>query len=151
MKIYISNLSSLPAAPHADASRKEEAQSTIEPYREGQDVVLSLAIMSRSDIAKAICSVLRRMHDTTREDLGTMMNILGYLRGTKDPGLKHFDSKWGGGGLVAYANSNYAADCEDRKSVSGGGLCMKPVGLDGSQESKNSFRYICGGDCFSLA
>ena len=75
--------------------------------------------MTRPDIANAVRSTARRAHDANREDWKTVLNILGYLHGTKDLGLGLTGT---GGQLVAYADSNYATTRKDRKSVSGGAI-----------------------------
>ena len=106
-----------PSSPPLYLHRKG-LQATEEPYREAVGALMWLAKMSRPDIANAVRSVARHTHDATQEDWKAVTKILGYLRGTKHLGLTLSGR---GGRLVAYADSNYATDRDDRKSVSRGG------------------------------
>ena len=118
-RFNITKSCSLPAATHVDASRREKSKPTTQPFREAVGALMWLANTSRPDIANAVRSVARRTHDATEGDWDAVLKILGYLRGTKTLGLTLTGK---GGDLVAYADSNYATDREDRKSVSGGAI-----------------------------
>ena len=115
----VTKSSPLPAAPYADSSRRKGESPTEEPFREAVGALMWVANTSRPDIANAVRSVARRAHDPTDDDWSAVTKILGYLRGTKERGLTLTGAR---GGLVAYADSNYATDKEDRKSVSGGAV-----------------------------
>lgn len=81
-----------------------------------------LAKISRPNIATAVRSVTHPTHDATWEDWRAMIKILGYLRETKDLGLKLTGK---GGHLVGYTDSNHATDREDRESVSRGTIVYR--------------------------
>lgn len=74
--------------------------------------------LANTDIANAARSVVRRVHDATREDWKAVTKILGYLPGTNDHDFKFTGI---GGQLMAYTDSNDATDPEGRRSVSGWG------------------------------
>lgn len=73
--------------------------------------------MSQPDIARAERSVARRAYNTNRKDWKAGTKTLGYFRGTKDLGFKLTGE---GAQLGVNADSRYATDREDGKSVSVG-------------------------------
>ena len=61
--------------------------------------------------------IIRYMENPTELHLQAAKRVMRYLKGTFDFGI--FYGKGEDGELIAYANSDYARDLEDRKSTSG--------------------------------
>lgn len=76
------------------------------------------AICSRPDISYAISSVARFKAKPTTAHVNALKRIFKYLRGTLDFKLA-FGGRDARNVLVAYADADYAADLEDRRSRSG--------------------------------
>lgn len=72
---------------------------------------------TRSDLMYAVCLISRYMEKPTDVHLQAAKRILRYLKGTADLGI--FYRKNGSDELIAYADSDYASDVDDRKSTSG--------------------------------
>ncbi|KAJ8747665.1 hypothetical protein K2173_012529 [Erythroxylum novogranatense] len=98
------------------------------PTSEGHDYVdkthykqiigsLMYLIVTRPDIMHVVSLISRYMENPTEEHLQAAKRVLRYIRGTTDFGV--FYSKGGGDELIAYTDSDYAGDLNDRKSTSG--------------------------------
>lgn len=72
---------------------------------------------TRSDLMYAVCLISRYMEKPTDVHLQAAKRILRYLKGTADLGI--FYKKNVSDELIAYADSDYAGDVDDRKSASG--------------------------------
>ena len=72
---------------------------------------------TRPDVMFAVSLISRYMEHPTKLHLQAATKILRYLRGTADYGV--FYKKGGNEELVAYTDSDYAGDLDDRKSTSG--------------------------------
>ncbi|GMF18948.1 unnamed protein product [Phytophthora fragariaefolia] len=86
---------------------------------------------TRPDIAFAVHKASRRTHHPTVDDRKLAKRVLRYLGGTKELRLRMRGNKKAGELLevVAYSDADFAADKEDRKSVTGGLVTVdgKPV------------------------
>eukprot|EP00733_Pompholyxophrys_punicea_P002008 Pompholyxophrys_punicea_v1_NODE_1278_length_819_cov_6.801047.p1 type:complete len:176 gc:universal NODE_1278_length_819_cov_6.801047:156-683(+) len=74
-------------------------------------------VATRPDISYAVSCVSRHLDDFTEENWQAVKRILRYLKGTKRFGHSLFDSQ--DNPLVAYADSNHAADKLTARSTSG--------------------------------
>lgn len=72
---------------------------------------------TRPDLMYAVCLISRYMDKPTDIHLQAAKRVLRYLKGTVDLGILY--SKGGSEELIAYADSDYAGDVDDRKSTSG--------------------------------
>ena len=72
---------------------------------------------TRPDLMYVVCLISRFMASPTEMHLQTAKRVLRYLKGTVDLGV--FYQKEGNGELMAYTDSDYAGDVDDRKSTSG--------------------------------
>ena len=72
---------------------------------------------TRPDVMFVVSLISRYMEHPTKIHLQTAKKILRYLKGTVDYGV--FYKKGGNEDLVAYTDSDYAGDLDDRKSTSG--------------------------------
>ncbi|KAF7768406.1 hypothetical protein Agabi119p4_7649 [Agaricus bisporus var. burnettii] len=74
-------------------------------------------IGSRPDIAFAVGKLSQHMVTPNKEHYTAGMHLLWYLNGTKNMVLE-FDGN-SNQGVIAYSNSDWASDPEDRKSITG--------------------------------
>ena len=72
---------------------------------------------TRSDLMYAVSLISRFMTSPTELHLQATKRVLRYLKGTVDLGILY--QKEGNGELIAYTDSDYAGDVDDRKSTSG--------------------------------
>ncbi|KAF5459331.1 hypothetical protein F2P56_023287 [Juglans regia] len=78
---------------------------------------LMYLIATRPDLMFVVSIISRYMENLTELHPQVTKSVLRYLKGTTDFGI--FYRKGGDGELVAYTDSDYAGDLEDRKSTSG--------------------------------
>lgn len=72
---------------------------------------------TRPDIMFVVSLICRYMEQPTKTHLHAAKKILRYLKGTVDYGV--FYKTGGKTEIVAYMDSDYAGDLDDRKSTSG--------------------------------
>lgn len=72
---------------------------------------------TRPDVMFVVGLISRYMENPTELHLQVAKRVLRYLKGTLDFGI--FYKKGGNNELIAYTDSDYAGDLEDRKSTSG--------------------------------
>jgi hypothetical protein len=100
----------------------QKFQKTGEPVDEGTPfaelvgALLYIAVMARPDIAYAVGVLCRYMSEPTKEHWFRAKRILRYLTGTKEFGIVYTKGK---SDVVAYGDSDHAADVDTRKSRSG--------------------------------
>lgn len=73
--------------------------------------------VTRPDVMFVVGLISRYMENPTELHLQVAKRVLRYLKGTLDFGI--FYKKGGNNELIAYTDSDYAGDLEDRKSTSG--------------------------------
>ena len=79
---------------------------------------LMYLIVSRPDLMYGMSLTNMYMEKPIKLHMMAVKRIFRYLRGTTELGI--YDQKIGGtDGLIAYSNSDYASDLDDRKSTSG--------------------------------
>lgn len=72
---------------------------------------------TRPDLMYSVCLISRYMEKPTKMHLQAVKRIYRYLKGTVELGIRY--RRCGEGSLVAFADSDYAGDVDDRKSTSG--------------------------------
>ena len=77
-----------------------------------------IANATRPDISNAVREVARHVHDPSEPHWSAALKIVKYLKGTRDRGITYRKSS--ASNLVAYADSSFAENKQDRRSVSGG-------------------------------
>lgn len=84
-----------------------------------KQVVGSLMYLTatRPDLMYSVCLISKYMANPTEGHLFAAKRVLRYIKGTLEYGV--FYERKGAVELVAYADSDYASDCDDRKSTSG--------------------------------
>ena len=102
-----------------EAAPQDEPESE-EPYRQAVGSLMWISNMSRPDITSAVRDVARHSSSPTAEHWQAVVRILQYLKGTRLDGLvlgKDYSTD-----LHVYADSDYARDPEDRRSISGAAI-----------------------------
>ena len=93
-----------------------EMPKTRYPYREAVGALLYLALSTRPDISHAVSQIAKHCQNPDATHWEAVIQILAYLKGTKDLGI------WLGGkqdGIVGYSDADFAGDINDRSSTSG--------------------------------
>jgi hypothetical protein len=114
--------SRIPAAKTCDESTIEENSQTVDLklYQEKVGTLLYAAISTRPDIAFAVNKLTQKMSCPTVRDMKACDKVFEYLSGTKSLGLLFGRQKPARTVRVeAYADSDWASDTEDRRSVTG--------------------------------
>jgi len=95
-------------------------RSDIKRYQEVTGALMYTMTTCRPDIAHAVNMLARRMTTPRVCDLDSARRVLRYLKGTRRHGLLfRFKEDGRFPGLVAYADSDWAADTEQRRSTTG--------------------------------
>jgi hypothetical protein len=100
-----------------------EMRPTDAPYSSLVGALLFLAVCTRPDISYAVGTLSKFISNPGEEHWGAAVDVLSYLVATMRKGIKlGRNSGEIRPGLVAYADSDWANDTDDRRSVSGGAL-----------------------------
>jgi hypothetical protein len=119
LKKFASENGRIVDSPAISHSTEEEEQLPMEesvPYAELVGGLLYLSTWTRPDIAFAVGRLARHMQGPRLIDWMDAMRVLNYLRGTINEGITYYK---GGGPLLGYTDSDYAADISTRRSTSG--------------------------------
>lgn len=100
---------------------EEREQMKNRPYRELVGGLIYLANATRPDIVYAANTLSRFCSDPGEEHWHLAKRVLQYIKGTKSYGIKYMRNKQK---LVAYTDSDWAGDVEDRRSQSGSVLTL---------------------------
>jgi hypothetical protein len=71
---------------------------------------------TRPDIAQAVAKMAKFTSNFGPEHVKGVKRILRYIKATLDAGIRYMKGR---GGIIAYADSDYAGDEQDRRSTSG--------------------------------
>lgn len=103
-----------------DVNQKEMDQSTdLKLYQEKVGTLLYAAISTRPDIAYAVNRLTQKMSAPMVRDARACDRVFRYLAGTRTLGLLFGRRRDEGVAVDAYADSDWASDRVDRKSVTG--------------------------------
>ena len=86
------------------------------PYRELIGALMYLMICTRPDLSYSVSIAARKSHRPSTSDVAAVKRILRYLKGTVNVGLRLGGSHIT---LKAFADADFAADTESRRSISG--------------------------------
>ena len=120
----------------------EEGKSTVNStvYR---SLIGSLRYLTHTlpDLLFAVGILSRHMENPTQEKYIGVKRVLRYLKGTKDYGLfyKKGDLK---GELIGYSDSDFAGDCNDRKSTLGYIFFFGGMTLSWSSQKQSIFALL---------
>lgn len=112
-----SNSVSSPLVPGFKASKDRDGVTVNETYYKQLVGSLMYLTATRPDMMFVTCLISRYMARPTEIHLQVAKRALQYLKGTVNYGIHY--KKGGNGELLAFTDSDYAADMEDRKSTSG--------------------------------
>ncbi|KAH9113223.1 hypothetical protein LEN26_000145 [Aphanomyces euteiches] len=85
-------------------------------YRQGVGSLMYLMLGTRPDLAFAVQSLSRFLHRPGRKHFGQMKRVMRYVAGTMNYGLLYHGQQLN---LSGYTDSDYAANPDNRKSISG--------------------------------
>nr|GEW52510.1 putative RNA-directed DNA polymerase [Tanacetum cinerariifolium] len=85
-------------------------------YKQMVGCIMYLAA-TRPDVMFVVGQLCRYMETPTEQHMAAMKKVLRYIQGTKELGI--FYRKGGSDQLVAYSDSDYAGDHDNRRSTSG--------------------------------
>ncbi len=104
----------------SSSSSDDTESADLKLYQEKVGTLLYAAISTRPDIAFAVNKLTQKMIAPTKKDMKACDRVFRYLAGTKSYGLWFGRRKTHGPvEVTAYADSDWASDRSDRKSVSG--------------------------------
>ncbi|KAF2306218.1 hypothetical protein GH714_015831 [Hevea brasiliensis] len=106
-----------PIVPGFKISREENDDFVDETYYKQLVGSLMYLTTTRPDMMFVTCLISRYMTKPTKIHLQAAKRALRYLKGTVNYGIHY--KKGGDGELLAFTDSDYAGDMEDRKSTSG--------------------------------
>ncbi|KAF2300982.1 hypothetical protein GH714_018927 [Hevea brasiliensis] len=112
-----SNSVGSPIVPGFKISREENDDFVDETYYKQLVGSLMYLTTTRPDMMFVTCLISRYMTKPTKIHLQAAKRALRYLKGTVNYGIHY--KKGGDGELLAFTDSDYAGDMEDRKSTSG--------------------------------
>ena len=98
---------------------KDEGGAKVDPTKYKQMIgCLMYLTVSRPDLMYVMGLVSRYMEKPTELHMMAVKRVLRYLRGTTELGIC-YQKKGRSDGLIAYSDSDYAGDLDDRRSTSG--------------------------------
>jgi hypothetical protein len=112
---------SLPLKPGLKLQKQGEEEKGKEIFPEYGSLIgalLFLAVCTRPDVSFAVGMLSKFVSAPTRTHWETAINVVGYLKGTRDTGICL--GKTTGREVVGYADSDWGNDIDDRMSISGG-------------------------------
>lgn len=112
-----SNSVSSPIVPGCKVSKDEKGVAVDETYYKQLVGSLMYLTATRPDMMFVTCLISRYMSRPTKLHLQVAKRALRYLRGTTNYGIHY--KRGGDGELLAFTDSDYAGDSDDRKSTSG--------------------------------
>lgn len=112
------------ATPETETKSESDSslllRSDVKLYQEVTGALMYVMTTCRPDIAHAVNMLARRMTTPRVCDMESARRVLRYLKGTKRCGLLfRYEEEKRFPGLVAYADSDWAAETEQRRSTTG--------------------------------
>ena len=89
------------------------------PYSSAVGSLMYAMVCTRPDLAYAVSSVSRYMHNPGKDHWSAVKWIFRYLKGTSNIGLVFDRSKAATNGVIGYVDSDYGGDLDRRRSLSG--------------------------------
>ena len=126
-KFDVKKTSPTPASSSVELRpRKGNEPKCTQAFREAVGGLMWIANATRPDISNAVREVARHSHDPSKKHWRAALKIIEYLKETRTMGITYKKSP--SCRLVAYADSSFAENKDDRRSVSGGAiLCAGAV------------------------
>jgi len=117
-----SNLVNNPIVPGCKVNKDKDGIKVDETYYKQLVGSLMYLTTTRPDMMFVTCLISRYMSKPTELHLQVAKRALRYLRGTVNFGIHY--KKGGSGELLAFTNSDYTGDMDDRKSTSGNAFLL---------------------------
>ena len=113
------NIVSTPVDTSVKLKRNDKTSKQVSSvlYQSIVGSLLYAAIATRPDIAQAVGAVSKFSSSPTEAHLTAAKQILRYLKGTANYGIKY--QKSDSGNLIGYSDADWAGDCDDRHSTTG--------------------------------
>lgn len=122
-----------PMESNLQLKKSEQVSSLQKPYRELIGCLTYLMVTSRPDLSASVSYFSQFQSNPTEEHWTHAKRILRYIRGTADHGMV-YQRTTAPDQIVGYADASWAADLNDRRSVSG--ILFKVYGAVTSWSSK---------------
>ena len=117
----ISATSNIPGSPGVDLGPRKDGEQggndEFPLYRPLVGSLMWLSVMTRPDIANALRACARHSHNPSPRHWKALLQVAAYVNATKEMGLRFV--RGSGLRLSVYADADYAAVSNDRRSVSG--------------------------------
>jgi hypothetical protein len=97
-----------------------ELEPTDKPYSSVVGALLFISVCTRPDISFAVANLTKFVSKPGKAHWAVAIDVLSYLSATKTKGIVLGRV----GGLMGYADSDWANGADDRKSVPGGAVFM---------------------------
>jgi hypothetical protein len=128
---------------------------TDQPYGSLVGALLFVAVCSRPDIAFAVTRLTKFISSPAEQHWTAALQVLAFLFKTRFCGVELGFKRKGGGlpNIEGYADSDWAGDGEDRKSVSGGvvmwgavafALVLDKTGYDSNLHNRGGNSFCIG-------
>jgi hypothetical protein len=120
-KYNISTIANIPGSPGVDLGPRKDGEpggnEEFPKYRALVGSLMWLSVMTRPDIANALRACSRHSHNPSPRHWKALLQVASYVNATKEIGLRFV--RGSGLRLSVYADADYAAASNDRRSVSG--------------------------------
>ena len=117
----ISAISNIPGSPGVDLGPRKDSEpggnEEFSKYRALVGSLMWLSVMTRPHIANALRACARHSHNPSPRRWKALLQVAAYVNATKEMGLRFV--RGSGLRLSVYADADYAAASNDRRSVSG--------------------------------
>ena len=117
----ISATSNIPGHPGVDLGPRKDGEpggnEEFPKYRALVESLMWLSVMTRPDIANALCACARHSYNPSLRHWKELLQVAAYVNATKEIRLRFV--RGSGLRLSVYADADYAAASNDRRSVSG--------------------------------
>ena len=117
----ISATSNIPGSPGVDLGSKKDGElggnEEFPKHRALVGSLMWLSVMTRPDIANALRTCARHSHNPSPRHWKALLQVAAYVNATKEMGLRFV--RGSGLRLSVYADADYPAASNDRRSVSG--------------------------------
>ncbi|KAJ8881030.1 hypothetical protein PR048_017503, partial [Dryococelus australis] len=104
--------------PAVERKEEKEGQNKTFPYRELLGSLTYLSSKTRPDIAYAVNRCSRSVENPTKEDIVSIKQVLRYLRGTENLGIR-FGGSFPMEELVGFCDDDFVGDPQSRRSTTG--------------------------------
>ena len=128
----VSATSNIPGSPGVDLGPRKDNEpggnEEFPKYRALVGSLMWLSVTTRSDIASALRACASHSHNHSPRHWKALLQVTAYVNATNEMGLRF--GRGSGLRLSMYANADYAAASNDRRSVSGVAVMLGDTAID---------------------